>query len=496
MDKIKLIEETFGGIVKLPTLPGIAVRILDVVKKEGSNLNEIAEIISSDPPLSAEVLKVSNSALYGLTSKVSTVPRAVSLLGIDAVKNLALSFSLIKHFYVSEKIAFDYTAFWKNSLTAALTSKILAQNLNPDAAENAFFVGLLHNIGILAILQCMPKQYSLVLQEMARTPPCDFHVAEKRILGFDHAEIGEYFTRKWGFLDIFSLPIRYHHNPEELKNTGDDEIELYIKLLHLSSVFIDFLNSPDKISGLGLIEHYNEKHGLSGKYDIEEIVLQIQRQTAEIFPLFELEAAEEIEMDYSKIIEEARKELINVSENFINRFVETQKQVERFRELAIHDGLTGLINYQRFHEQLEAKLARAKDDKHPVSLILSDIDFFKQVNDKYGHPAGDHTLKVLSKLLQDQVRESDIVARYGGEEFGIILPETPLDDAIIVAEKIRKQVSKLQIYYEDKKLSITLSFGIVCFTPGQDISKSGLIKSADNALYEAKRTGRNKLCVF
>ena len=110
------------------------------------------------------------------------------MLGINTVKNLALSFSLKKNYHNGEKSDFDYTAFWKNSLTAALTSKLLAQNIYPDAVENAFFVGLLHDIGILSIVQCMPKQYSLVLQEIAQTQ-CGFHEAETQILGFDHAEV-------------------------------------------------------------------------------------------------------------------------------------------------------------------------------------------------------------------------------------------------------------------------------------------------------------------
>ena len=166
---------------------------------------EIADLISSDPPLSAEVLKAVNSPLYGVPSKVSTVSRAVSLLGIDTVKNLALSFSLIKNPDYSREGIFDHTAFWKHSLVTALTSKLLAQKLYPDVAEDAFFVGLLHNIGILAMVQCMPEQYSLVVQEMARTQ-CDFHEAENQILGFDHTEVGEYFTGNGVFRRYFQSP--------------------------------------------------------------------------------------------------------------------------------------------------------------------------------------------------------------------------------------------------------------------------------------------------
>lgn len=492
MDKTSRIEETFEGAGKLPTLPGIAVKILEVIRKKNSGLMEIAEIISSDPPLSAEVLKTANSPFFNLPSKVTTVQRAMSMLGINAVKNLALSFSLIKNYRKGGKSDFDYTAFWKNSLIAALTSKLLAEKICPEAAEDAFFVALLHDIGILSMLQCMPNQYSLVLQEVAQTR-CGFHEAEGQIFGFDHAEVGEYLTRKWGFPEIFSVPIRYHHCPEKLNPKETGEIRLYAKFLHLSASFIDFFNQPDKVICLGLIKHYTEQHGWGDDYKPEEIILQIQKQTAEVFPLFEIKPTKG--MDYSKIIEEARDELINISGSVIHRFVEQQKQIERLRELATRDGLTGLINYQRFHELLDTEIIRAKRHKEPMSLIFADIDYFKQVNDTCGHLAGDLALEMVSDFLKNVVRTSDTVARYGGEEFAIILPETSIDGAVVAAERVRKKLSELQIQYENKKFSITLSFGIVCLTADQDISKNDLINSADKALYEAKRMGRNRLCV-
>ena len=114
----------------------------------------------------------------------------------------------------------DYSVFWRNSLIAALTSKILAQNTYPDVAEDAFFVGLLHDIGILLMIQCLPDQYSLVLQEIAKTQ-CGFQDAENQILGFDHADVGAYFTKKWGFAESFSVPIQYQHYPEKLSPKKD-----------------------------------------------------------------------------------------------------------------------------------------------------------------------------------------------------------------------------------------------------------------------------------
>lgn len=491
MSETKRFKDLLSDAEKLPTLPGIALRILETVRREDSNLRELADIISSDPPLCAEVLKIVNSTLYGLPVKVTTFPRAVSMLGTNVIKNLALSFTLIRQNKTGDEDLFDYELFWKNSLIGAVTARLLGQRIIPALAEDVFFLGLLKDIGILALVQCMPKQYSLVLKEMERTN-CDYHEAENQILGFNHMEVGEYLVGTWNLPETFSMPIHYHHNPEKLENPTN-EIVVLTKILHLASAFINLFNLPDKTFLLGLIEFHAKKHGFDGMFRTEEIISQIQEETSSVFPLFELKLVEEKE--YLNIIESARKELINLSADFMSQFLDQERKIDQFRELAAHDGLTGLINYQAFHELLEKELSRAKRYGKPLSLAIGDIDHFKHVNDSYGHLAGDHVLRGVAEYLDKGLRESDMIARYGGEEFAILITESPLEAALTAVQRLREGLSELQIDYEGQKLSVTMSFGVACLSPGQDITKNNLIKKADTALYKAKRGGRNRCCV-
>ncbi|MBN1408553.1 MAG: diguanylate cyclase [Calditrichaceae bacterium] len=168
---------------------------------------------------------------------------------------------------------------------------------------------------------------------------------------------------------------------------------------------------------------------------------------------------------------------------------------EKKSQEAILDGLTKLYNYRYFIQELERETNRAKRYDQVFSLFMLDIDKFKNYNDTYGHPAGDVILKTISKVLIENIRNTDTVARYGGEEFVVILPGLERDEAIVLAEKLRTLISEHLFYNEDTKenCKITISIGVACF-PEDNENPSDLIKSADKALYQAKQTGRNKVC--
>jgi len=164
------------------------------------------------------------------------------------------------------------------------------------------------------------------------------------------------------------------------------------------------------------------------------------------------------------------------------------------QRLAITDGLTSLYNRFYFDQQLSVEFDRVRRYDHSLGLVIIDPDHFKQVNDKFGHPAGDVVLIKFAELIKNSARKSDIVARYGGDEFVILLPETDLSGTLSLAEKIRDAVLTHTFRYQDHNIRFTTSIGVAA-TSGQDISDpDGLTKQADQALYQAKRRGRNQVC--
>jgi two-component system cell cycle response regulator len=161
---------------------------------------------------------------------------------------------------------------------------------------------------------------------------------------------------------------------------------------------------------------------------------------------------------------------------------------QKLQSLAVTDGLTGLHNHRAFQDYLEEQFQVAMRNKQPLALILMDVDHFKQYNDTYGHQAGDEVLRQVAQILSAHVREGDFVARYGGEEFVIVLPRTELESAVAVAERLREAVQSA----EWRLRPVTGSFGVACIRPDME-TRQELIEAADQALYQAKKNGRNRV---
>ncbi len=189
---------------------------------------------------------------------------------------------------------------------------------------------------------------------------------------------------------------------------------------------------------------------------------------------------------------------IDLLQVFINQASESIANAllhEEIKMLAFTDGLTGLLNHRRFQETLEVELKRAERFNESLSLILTDIDHFKRVNDTYGHPVGDMVLKGVAELIKKTVREIDIPARYGGEEFAIIVLRADANIALKSAERLRKKVQEKRFTADGKSFNVTLSLGIASY-PGDATTREELIERADQALYAAKEGGRNRTVLY
>lgn len=176
----------------------------------------------------------------------------------------------------------------------------------------------------------------------------------------------------------------------------------------------------------------------------------------------------------------------------LTELIEARKSMEI---MAMHDQLTGLANRHKFLQTYAIEVERHNRTMHPLSLLVIDVDYFKTVNDRLGHLAGDACLRALAALMERNVRTADLIGRFGGEEFVILLPDSDADGALAAAENLRDEITKTKLDVGPKGLFLTVSIGTATLEAGQPIDFDRLMRRADRALYRAKSAGRNRVAM-
>jgi diguanylate cyclase (GGDEF)-like protein len=426
----------------------------------------------------------------------------LTILGTNIVKNIALSFVIAKGLRGPSEDGFDFDFFWKRALTAAVSADIISPVISAKN-EDIFVTALLQDIGIVIMYFCRTGDYLKVLDEK-RASSSGIEAAEKKVFGFDHQELGAEVLKHWGIPDTIYGPVRYHHSYNNVPECFQIASHLLLLSDKMSSVYHG-TRSAEKIQDIKKI--LCRDYGVDEE-DLEPIIDSVANKSLEILSFFEIEPGNM--KPFSQILQEANEELGNLNLSYEQLTVElkqAKEKAEKFahelkeankhlREMVFRDGLTGLYNHRYFQDLMDKELSRSRRYKKPFALMMLDLDHFKKINDAYGHPVGDIVLKKVSKAIKNTIRDCDFAARYGGEEFAIVLPETELRGAVIVAERLRKAIDQLEIDTNACRIDVTVSVGVTCYHPLTDkIEKSEIFTQADNALYNSKKKGRNMISI-
>ena len=487
--------------IKLPSPPAIALRILEAVKQDSSSFGELARIIEIDPALTTKILQVANSSFYGMPNTVNTIEKALSVLGLNVTKNIALSFVIAKEVTGSESGGFSFRKFWKRAVTCAVGAELLASLLRYKN-DDLFVSALLQDIGVLVIYLCRPEEYRQVLDEKRVTESSVFGI-ERKILGFDHQEVGAELLAEWGLPETISTLISYHHASD-----CPAEVKMPVNILSWSTMLASIYYGSRSVEKVQQLKAAICPRFKIAEEAIDSLVDTVAEKSVEILSFFEIDPGEI--KPFSLLLHEANEELrrINLSyEQLVMQAKQDRQKAEemavelqaanaKLRELAFRDGLTGLYNYRYFQELMDRELSRAVRYQLPLSLMFFDIDHFKIVNDTYGHPAGDEALCSLAKLVKTTMRTSDIFVRYGGEEFAVVLPMTAQAGCMVFAERLRRRIEDMEMVIGGIVIKITISIGVTTHEPRmRSMDKSQMIMAADSAMYQAKQNGRNRVVV-
>ena len=413
------------------------MQILELCRSEQVSFGEIAVLVSRDPALSAKVLQVVNSPFYGMRRDITTLSHACGLLGIRAICALALSFSLVSDLQERQKGSFDYTNFWRRSLISAVAARALGSSTNVPNQEELFLVALLQDIGMLALDKIIPDLYSRMLIQ-ADNDHGQVQELEQQHLGCDHSDLSVYLAGRWNLPDAFVTAFRHSHEtkPEVLL-----ELEMGTRCAVLSGDLTDIWLGEKNLDAFCEASMKAQTVLDMPPETLEGVLAKVGDALPDLSTVFEVDLGSPEETN--AVLEQAKEALLALS-------LETMQEAQRtkvttdilesenrtLKQQVDRDPLTELYNRYFLEEALANEFEKAGHSKQPLSLVFLDIDNFKNVNDQHGHPLGDRVIVAVARIIEQNLRNTDVAARYGGEEFVLVLPRTDTMGASKISQRI------------------------------------------------------------
>lgn len=493
---------------KLPSLPTAALDLLEASKGSIAEVSDVIRIIRMDPALTARILRATNSSFFALRSEITSIERAIPLLGASFAMALALGFSLVDEKLMTGQVGEHFRRYWIQSLVQASAAELLSEQTRTSQKDECFQAGLLLDIGQLAILKTMGDEYVPVLMR-SQDEQAELVEIEDEDLGFNHAEVGNKLAESWNLAQRLRILVAYHHAPLSIIDGFRHQPEYdTLCIVAVASLVGDYFCRSFKGTALERLRKLTANLFQFDEQRLGNFLESVRERFEACAAMFNFSSA--TLPSTSELISEANAQLsdLTLKVQMENAFVvQRQEQLERdqkslenrnqqLQRQAIRDALTKVYNRQFLDETLANELRRCKKTASPFGLIFCDIDHFKRLNDTWGHLFGDEVLKKVAQLIQNSIRSCDTLARYGGEEFVILLYQ-PSDESIEhIAERIRHRVEKEVFAFAEQRVRVTISLGAVITAPSKsetDLAEK-IVHAADEQMYLAKRSGRNRVC--
>lgn len=235
-EQIQKLEELIGSVEDLPTLPGVVARISQMTVSPQTNAADIGKLISNDPALSSKILRLVNSSYYGFPRRISSVTKAIVLLGFSKVKNMAISASVVDLFRTTADVdGFDFVVFWRHAVACAVAAEAIAKAKSPQIADDAFVGGLLSNIGKVLLASQIPKRYSATLS-LARKNKLFVSEAEEETLGATSNRAASMLAEAWNFPEALTETLRYVYDPESMRRNTE-----IVDVVHIANCIVGAL---------------------------------------------------------------------------------------------------------------------------------------------------------------------------------------------------------------------------------------------------------------
>ncbi len=625
LDPNQFIELKASG--NLPSPKGAALKVIELCQRDNVTLPEIIQVLQIDPAMVGRILKLANSAAFGRPRPAAALtPDVLMSIGIQSVRQVVLAFSLVSGNREGHCPDFDYELFWSRSAATGVAAQLLGAATRAAPPAELFTVGLLANIGRMALAALHAERYGALITEAGGQFAPPLTTLEQKAFGHTHLDVAAAMMRDWGLPKLFTDAVLFHEAPQladfgietrsgrlayclklaaqladlcflpqqergpeffkllpqakelgipdgNLVALGDQMLrewkdwsamlELGVRevvpfsalevepesqvpsapetLKHLNILVVDddptvclllkkLLTAAghtvhvarDGHEGLGLALQYQPQLVITdlmmARHDGLQLIRNLRQtefgRSIYIMVLTILDDEDKLAEAFDcgaddylikpveskpllarlkagmRMIRE-QQTLRQEQEELRRRLLELSIANQRAQEAALTDVLTGLYNRRHAMERLTQEWAEAERGHRPLCILALDIDHFKSVNDTHGHDTGDAALRQFTEVLRVYSRTPDVPCRFGGEEFLLIAPDTPLEGALNLAERIRLGIQNKPLVAAGVSLRLTVSIG-VAEKSARHANIDQLLKAADEALYHAKQNGRNR----
>ena len=479
----------------LPTLPVVAMRVVALTGSEQVSFKQLAEAIGNDQALAAKVLRTVNSSMYAMRTKCSSINQAIVMLGMSAVKTLALSFTLVAAIRETQTGAFDMEGHWRRALHTGIAARAIANKARLPNAEESFLGGLLQDVGMIALHQTLGKEY---LDVIALAGGDHRQVAKHELKRFEihHADVGAMLAKRWKLPESLVMPIKYHERPTAapLEHTG------VVRAVGLGNIAAEVLTAPEPAEALRRFYERAEQWFALDNSRADDVLRQIGQQVREVAGLLSLPPT--LNVDIDEVLRMARERMgeIKVHDG------EHGSQANPSGDTWATDELTGVASRSQFDRSMVTAFEQTRSGLGTLAVALFDVDGLEEINQQRGHEAGDAILiAVAGRLERAFAGFGGLVARYDASRFVALLPRTERGAAVRASEQVRTEIAaepmKLMAVRTGgaPTVAVTVSVGVAAVDPAmiRRFDEPGaLMAIVEQAVGAAKKAGKNAIRVY
>jgi len=485
----ELVRQTLAQLGPAVIQPGALFALME---SDATDIARVRDAISSCPTLTARVLGVINSAAFGISRQISSIERAVALLGPSRARSVAMAYGLrmlTESASLPKEIA---DSIWANSLQKAIAARKFCELNDPEQADDAYCLALIQDIGLPMLISINPDIYTQ--QAYIYNSQSNWCHWEKQQFGFDHTAVGQGLLREWHASRKLQRYVINHHEPPARSVQGAEASILDWSIFMAS--LLPHLNEDPDSECMNWLQNLHTQF-LSKEYPtLDRFMVSISQEARALYS--NTPKIESTEMILRKLTAQVTTAAISHTAKLCRMEKDVDQTKQGLNDLkfqAFTDPLTKVLNRRGFTQLAQRRLEMASVQGTGVCCMLIDLDDFKQVNDSHGHDAGDLLLRGLSRIFRKKLGPNDLIGRLGGDEFGILIADVDRARAFAVSQKLADSVEGKELRLRDdltlrSYFSVGAVFTDVCL---DDLTIDLLLTLADQAMYQRKKNGKHGL---